>query len=222
MNKPIILINRIKEVYQLEGFFFLIKRIFSYLHENTYHHGKYFLYEHHIIERDEKEFAPKIQDYSFKIFEDTRELYALIQKGFSIKPHMANIIQWIELGAIAFCVFKDKELIHTGWIVMTHQAKARIEPFPYYVDFKNNEACTGGTWTKPTYRGKGLMRYGYFKRFEYLNRKGVSVSRNIVAVNNISSQRAHAKFNPHIYALAEYTKILFWKSWREIFLNSDK
>ena len=216
MNRLEFLINRTKEVYRLEGLFPLLRRVFAYLRENSFCRGTYFLYEHHIIERDETEFMPKIDNFTFRILENVREIDELKLQGINLKPHTANVRQWLEIGAVAFCVFKDNELIHVGWVVLTKKAKEQLEPFPYHVDFLNNEACTGGTWTKPNYRGRGLMGYSYFKRFQFLKEKGICTSRNVVAIKNIASQRAHAKFQPRIYAKAHFLRLLSWKSWREV------
>ncbi|MFC2067624.1 hypothetical protein ACFLTP_01190 [Chloroflexota bacterium] len=215
MGRPDGLFNRIKEVYRLEGLLPLIKRVLMYLRENFFQRETYYLFEHHIIDRDETEFMPKIDDFTFKILETIQEVDELTRQGFNFKPRATDIRIWLSMGAVAFCVFKSTELVHIGWVVLTKKAKERIEPFPYDVNFLNNEACTGGTWTNPHYRGKGLMGYGYFKRFQFLKEKGRFVSRNVVAVRNIASQRAHAKFHPRIYAKVRYFRFLCWKYWGE-------
>lgn len=91
---------------------------------------------------------------------------------------------------------------------MTEEAKSTFDPLPYQVNLSDNQACTGGTITVPKYRGKGLMTYGYFKRFEYLRKHGITTSRNVVNAGNVTSQKVHAKFGPIIYARARYIKIL--------------
>ena len=98
---------------------------------------------------------------------------------------------------------------------MTAEAKKPLDDLPYSVDFSNHEACTGGTVTIPKYRGKGLMAYGYLKRFQFLKERGIVASRNAVAIDNIASQKAHARFNPQIYAEVHYLNILWFKSWKE-------
>ena len=111
--------------------------------------------------------------------------------------------------------FVGQELAHEGWVALTEEAKRQVDSLPYDVDFLNKEACTGGTYTKPKYRGKGFMVYSYYKRLEYLRDIGVVKSRNAVCISNIASQKAHAKLEPTICARARYWKILRWEFWRE-------
>jgi len=215
MSRPDSLFNRIKNVYRLEGLLPLIKRILAYLRENSFRRETLYLYEHHITDRDETEFMPKINNFTFRIVETVQEVDELNRQGIDFKPHAVDVRQWLNRGAVAFCMFAGTELAHIGWVVLTEKAKKGLEPFPYHVDFSKKEACTGGTWTNPKYRGKGLMGYGYFKRFQFLKERGRLVSRNVVSVKNIASQRAHARFHPRIYAKACYIRLLCWKFWRE-------
>ena len=96
--------------------------------------------------------------------------------------------QALDKGTIAFCIFVYRELAHVGWVAMNEEAKKYIDPLPFHVDFSNKEACTGGTRTVSKYEGKGLMTYGYVLRFQFLRQKGIAISRNSVAFNNISSK----------------------------------
>ncbi|HUV52935.1 MAG TPA: hypothetical protein VMW64_07655, partial [Dehalococcoidia bacterium] len=71
------------------------------------------------------------------------------------------------------------------------------------------------TYTVPKYRGKGLMTYGYFKRFQFLNENGFETSRNVVSPDNISSQKSHAKFGPRVVVKARHVKFFCRESWKE-------
>ena len=73
----------------------------------------------------------------------------------------------------------------------------------------------GGTRTVPKYRGKGLMAYGYYERLEYLRERGYVSSRSAVAVTNVASQKAHARFDPIVYGVGRCTKLLWWAGWKE-------
>ncbi|MFC1919421.1 hypothetical protein ACFLWX_01345 [Chloroflexota bacterium] len=98
---------------------------------------------------------------------------------------------------------------------MTEEAKFTFNDQPYSVDYANSEGCTGDTWTNPKYRSKGLMKYGYFKRFDYLRSKGIIRTRNVVATYNIVAQRVHTKFRLKIQGAASYLRILRWVRWKE-------
>ena len=136
-------------------------------------------------------------------------------EGLEFLSQAVNARESLDKGAIAFCIFVGPELAHIGWVAMTEEARRGVDALPYRVDFRNGQACTGGTVTTPKYRGKGLMTYGYWRRFQYIGEKGVRTSRNAVDTSNIASNKVHAKFNPRIYAQARYVRILWWKWWKE-------
>ena len=177
----------------------------------------FYLYEHILGDGNEADFLPKIMNFTFNIVSSNEEADALATStGIDFRKQFVNSWKRLEKGAIAFCIFIDGEAAHTGWVALNKEAKKSVDSLPFKVDFENGEACTGATITLTKYRGKGLMVYGYFKRFEFLWEKGVKISRNSVDVKNIASQRAHAKFNHKIYARARYMKILRWKFWKEV------
>ena len=185
--------------------------------------GKYFLYQHTILERDARDFLPNIQDFEDFILHDKQELEELGSRGFKFGLAKKSTLIALSNEAIVFCVFVDKELAHIGRLALTEHGKQFVDRQPYRVNFERGEACTGATWTSRKFRGKGLMKYGYFRRFEFLRERGITTSRNAVERTNIASQRVHAKFNPRIYTTAEYRKFLFlFKSWKETPLAADQ
>jgi len=215
MNRLILLINRTKEIYCLDGLLPVVKKMLAYLRDNSLYYATYYLYEHHIVEMDEADFLPKIDHFSLRILQNIEAFNELRQQRIDLKPQTANIRQWLDSGAVVFCTFKHTELINVGWIALTQKTKEMLEPFQNHVDFSNNEAYLGGAWTRPSYRGNGLMGYNFLKRFQFLMAQGRFICRYVVNTRNITSERAHAKLNSDIYAKAHYTKLLFWKFWRE-------
>jgi len=121
----------------------------------------------------------------------------------------------LDLGAIAFCVYVDKELAHVGLAAFNEAGKTYIDPLPFHVDFSAGEACTWGTRTVAKFEVKGLMTYRYYLRLEYFRQKGIVASKNSVATDNIASQKVHTKFNPKIYAQARYIRIFGLQFWKE-------
>ena len=185
--------------------------------------GKYFLYQHTIMERNAGDFLPNIQDFEDFILHNEQELKELETKGFKFGPLKKSTLIALGNEAIVFCVFVDKELAHIGRLALTEHGKQYVDRQPYEVNFKKGEACTGATWTSRKFRGKGLMKFGYFQRFEFLRERGITTSRNSVERTNITSQRVHAKFNPKIYAEAEFRKfLLLFRSWKETPLATDQ
>ena len=199
-------LKRVLFTFRKEGFIPSIKLLGHYVYNNS----NYYIYEHTIREMDEAEFLPRVENVTMKIISSNQEADMLVPLGDDFREYMSTAKKALDKGALAFCFFIGRELAHVGLIALSEEAKNTFDPAPYQIDFSNKEVCTGGTFTPVKFRGKGLMKYGYFKRFQYLYKNGIKISRNAVKVDNIISQRVHAKFSPRIYARACHTKILWW------------
>jgi len=208
-------LRRARDIFRTEGLLTLVRRTLVFMVELVFCYTRYYLYEHTIKEREEADFLPKSRDFTFELVTTTQQAEALVCSGHSFGSHHPNQRRGLEKGAVAFCFFIDGELANIGYVGMSYEAKNSFDSLPYKVDFSHKQACTGGTWTNPKYRGKGFMIYGYYKRLEYMREIGFSSSRNAVAINNIASLKAHSKFRPEVSATARYLKILGRKYWRE-------
>ena len=217
IDHPIVLLSRAKDIIQTEGVWLLFVRSFHYFKRFIFLYRNYYLYKHSIQERDEVYFLPDIRDFIFKIVSSNKEADQLaVEMGYDFRKFFNDARNRLDRGAVAFCVFVDNEIAFIGWVAMNKEAKNTFDPAPYYVDFASSEACTGGTYTVQKYRGKGLMAYVSYKRFEYLRDKGITISRNAVTVDNVISQKVNSKFSPEIYAQARYIRILWWTYWKEM------
>ena len=210
------LIRRSKGIYQQEGFISFLGHVYDYIATRSLKYEKYYLYEHTLKERNEVDFIPRIQNCKLIIIHNQNMADELVtDTGFNLRNQTFNATKLLDKGAIAFCVFVDGEFAHIGWVTTDNEAKKALDPLPYKVDFSNHQACTGGTFTIPKYRGKGLMAYGYFERLRFLWYNGYTTCRCAVNFNNIASQRMHNKLNPIVYARAFSFIILRWRLWRE-------
>ena len=175
-----------------------------------------YLYEHEIATRDRERFLPRLDSWQLRIMHSNAEADAVAAEGFEdIRDSFVFAHRSLEAGAVAFCVYCGSELAHVGWVALDAAGKRRIDRLPYHVAFDAHQACTGGTYTIPKYRGAGLMPYGYYERFEYLRARGFTSSRNAVSVSNLASQKAHSRFNPVIRGIGRWRHVLWWNSWRE-------
>jgi len=215
MGSPGFLLGRAREIFQTEGLLPLLGRGFIFLLGYLFRYENYYLYEHTLKERDEADFLPRAGDFTLEIVTTRRQADELVAAGLDFGSHHPNERRGLEKGAVAFCFFIEGRLAHIGRLAMNQEAKNTFDSLPYRVNFADKQGCTGGTWTHPRYRGRGLMVYGYFKRFQFLREKGFKSSRNAVEVGNIASQKAHARFRPEVYARARYLKILWWRNWQE-------
>jgi len=206
---------RAKRIFLNEGFMILAGRAIAYIAKRIFYKGTYYLYQHSAVERDEKKFLPRIDNYEVHIVHSNEEADELERNGLEFRSYQANAHRRLDRGGIAFCVFQDKKLMHIGWLAMSPEAKKMIDPLPYEVDFAKKQGSTGGTFTVPDYRGKGLMLYGYWLRLTYFWQQGWTSSRNAVDIDNIASNKVHAKFRPKIYAKASIVNVLGYRIWKE-------
>lgn len=211
------MLQRARDILQTEGFKPLLTRGFAFVEVWFLEYGDYYLYEYTFDkERNEADFLPEIRDFIFKTVSSNEEADILaVAIGCDFRRRFIRARSMLDKGAIAFCLFVKGQIAHIGWVALSDEAHKAVDNLPYRVDFSNHEACTGGTQTIPEYRNKGLMAYGYFKRFQFLRGKGIVVSRNAVAKSNIASQKAHARFSPRVYAEAKHLRLLWWHFWKE-------
>ena len=176
--------------------------------------GRFYIYEHEMQPWREEDFRPRVAQLEVRRVQSNAEADALPPHR-DPRPFFLTGRRRLDLGATAFCLYVDGEFAHAGWVALTPEAKALVDCVPFQVDFANGEACTGGTWTRPKFRGLGLMGYSYYLRLEYLRQLGYRLSRNAVEVDNVASQKAHARFAPRVCAVGRYVRIGRWEYWRE-------
>ena len=208
--------RRSKDILRSEGLTTLVRQAWDFIGQRFFFVKFYYLYEHELKDRKEVDFLPQIQNLSLHIIRTNEEANQLAEiTGFDFRSRFINGLKRLDKGAIAFCVLADGEFAHIGWVALNEEAKRALDDRPYKLDFSNKQACTGGTYTVPKYRGKGLMTYGYFKRFQFLKENGFETSRNVVSTDNISSQKSHARFGPRVAAKARHVKFFCRESWKE-------
>jgi hypothetical protein len=213
-------LNRIKYVFKHNGLSGLAGHIFSFLAQRVFIHERYYLLEHRIGDKLEGDYLPRIKDYSCQIITNIEEADKLVSRGFDFYSIAFNTRRRLEKGAIACCILIGRDIAHAGWMAFNEEAKNTWNDFPYRVNFRGAEACSGGAVTLPKYEGKGLMTYGLCKRLEFLREKGITRSHTITAVSNAASLKVQAKLSYKIYARVNYFKILRWTYWKETPVSS--
>jgi ribosomal protein S18 acetylase RimI-like enzyme len=210
-----IIFDRAKDFYKQQGLITLLRNIFAFL--IAYENFTCYLYESTLKRRNEDDFKPRIKEFTIKIVSTKQQLDVLINDGFNLSLHSAEIKRRLEKGAIGCLEFVEKDLASVEWVAMNAQAKAAIDDYPCRIYFSNKEAYAGGVWTDSKFRGKGLHMYVYYKIYDYLRENGIVTVRSIVEVNNTAAIKVHEKFAPEekIYARAHYLRITGLKFWRE-------
>ncbi len=223
--------NGAKNIYQKEGLVTLIIRVIRFLLLRSrvfYRYGVYlqcascYLYERTLEEINKADFMPGVQDVTYKIVTSSEQANELVADGLDFPEGITKVRHWLDKGAIAFCVFVGGDFAHINWAATTEEARNSFDYLPFKVDFSNKQARSGGAWTNPKYRGRGLFDYSSYIKAKFLRETGVSKLRSAVAMSNIASNRAAVKRGSKIYAKGRYLRILWWKSWKETPLESNQ
>lgn len=193
----------------MRAFLFLLR----FLKSSFFSYRNYYIYEKTLNDVDEAVVTSRLQDATLKIIHSSEELDKLTKEGYDFK--LPNFKERFKRGALPFCIFVEQELAHVTWVAFDEIAKREIDQLPFKVDFSKGEVCSGGSWTDPRYRGKGLLSYVYSYIFPYLAEQGIRKDKFSIQEGNIASQKAHTKLNPTITGKIRYLRLLRWEFWKE-------
>jgi len=178
----------------------------------------YYLSEHtleDIRKLNEADFMPNIDNFTLKIISTNQVADELEAEGFCFRAQAAKNRKALDSGAIALCIFMERELASIGWIALTQEAKNSLDEPPFSIDFTKGEVSGGNIWTNPKYRRMRLSEYNRFKRHQFMLEMGKVLLRKAIPIGNTATRRGVAKFDPRIYAKGRYLKFLWWKYWKE-------
>lgn len=178
-------------------------------------HREFYLFERYHDSWSDESFKPRLDQFE-ELFVADHELadrLAQSHEDFRSRSHGAR--NALEAGAIAFCVYVGRDVAHVAWLATTQRARKTLDGLGFEVPFHSGVAWTGAAWTAPSYRGRGLLNYGSYRRFEYLLRQGFTASRGAVEKHNYASQRTNMHFAPRVYAVGIYWRVLGRRLWSE-------
>jgi hypothetical protein len=190
----------------------LLKRGFTWF---IFDHGIYDLYEHRVADIDASLFSPVLPGYKYKIARNNTDADELAREYEDFRNVIFDARRMLDKNAVAFCIYSGKELAHVTWLAFDPKAQKAIYAMPYKVDFSNAEACVGGTYTDPKFRGKGLMVYGNHLKFKYLKGIGIKVLKHAIKTDNPASITGYARFSPMVKAKCRYFKLFGFRYWKE-------
>jgi len=116
---------------------------------------------------------------------------------------------------IKFHIYRGNALAHTTSIAFTNKAKQKIDVIPYKVNFNESEVCSGGSYTVPWYRNRGLYYLVYSHILHYLYANGYKADKASVNKNNKISIHVHEKLGFKRIGEGFYLNILGLRMWRE-------
>ena len=207
-------VDRARYIIKTDGVIGLIKRSYLYFLPSVFSHHHVYLYEHGLEDWAEENFLSRLPNVVCKIVQSNEEADQIAKTYVDFREQFFKARDNLNKGAVAVCLYVGSNLAHISFLALSPQAKTACDAIPYTVNFSDRQACTGSTFTDPTYRGQNLMTYGCYKKFQYLRQRGITSVRHAIDINNAASQKVYRKFNFTVYARARYLKILMFKYWR--------
>ncbi len=132
-----------KRIFQTEGLPPLLTRGFAFLTGYFFQYGTYYLYEIDISkvlkQNNKPDFLPDIPNLTLKVVSTNEQADELDREGFEFRSQFINARKRLDRGAIAFCIFIERELANIGWITLTKQAKDSLIELPFKVDFQTRK-----------------------------------------------------------------------------------
>lgn len=216
MTRVSLLFIRAKYVIENEGFIALIKKALSFIGYQLFFYRRYYLYETMLNETDKSTPVPEAEDFSLRVITTNQQVGELTDEGFEFKHWYPIYTVRLDKGAVAFCGFIGKELVHVSWCVLTTEAMKSLGEPPFKVNFLNKETASGDYWTNSKYRRLGIAHYASRLRQQYSRDNDRVIERGAIAKQNLRAQ--HVFRNPHnrsIHTERWYLKILGWQLWKE-------
>lgn len=203
----------IRGVLKYEGIRGLISRGFIFLFHRFFFYEDYyviFMKPHNILEDNEADFLPRIDDYCSIIIKSNKEADELVNDGFILGAYELNLRSSLDKEAIAFCLFVRKEFAHVSCMADNPKGKQAIDPRPFTVNYQNGEVVVSKAFTVPKYRRLLLQEYnGYIMR-KYCREKGISLILSSVNARSIPALAKTPKA-PDRYTISKCRLIkLFW------------
>jgi GNAT superfamily N-acetyltransferase len=179
---------------------------------------EYYLHEIPLLAfGDQSVSLPDVDGFEVHVVESVGDANRLAALGYEdFRGLFPQADRRLAAGAVAFCAYVDRLVAHIGWVALTREAKRTFDDLPYRVDFDRGEGCSGGSWTCPLYRNRGLYSWVMGARLRYLRDRGCRICRNATLVKNTPSRRGQRHYQPEVVATARYVRIAGWVSWKEL------
>jgi len=199
----------------------LLRKTFSTITEKILWFQTYYVVESNIQELfpDPASNQPGINNLSHRLIHSNQEADKIAACYEDFRSYFMNSKQRLNDGAIAQCLYIDKEVGHITWIALSESAKKSFNDLPYKVDFNNKEMCIGGDLTIPKHRKKGLAKYATHIRNQYLKDKGIIKKITVIKTGNMIPLRVAVSIGNRVIAKAYYVRLLGFKIWKEVPVN---
>ncbi len=219
LEEQISYITRWWDILKKEGLLTSINRAFSFIKWLIYRNETLYLYRSTVAGNEAKlDSIDEPEGYTFKIITGIDQVKKLIDDGFQLDSFLLANDKRLRHGAIALCIFKEKQLVYMSWLAMTEKATNAVTDIPISIDFAAKEAYVARTFRNPKHwrTSGGFTLFMHFSILRYLRQRDYKtflfvVDKNNLIMINTMFKRMHIK--PH--RLVRYKKLLWWEQWRE-------
>ncbi len=207
------LFRRGRDILQEEGIVPFIQAALMFLKGFfSFSYNTYYIYENDL---NGPRFMPKVQNVSLEILSTAQGFDELVNNGFTFSSWDIDALKKrTRRGAIALCIFVNRNLAHRTYVALSEEARNDVDPFPLAIDWRN-EAWLGFSRTDPDYHRRGLFLYAKSEIYAFLREQGISKGKFTVEKNNIASNSAHLKMDSKIIGDGYCLKFLWWILWKE-------
>jgi hypothetical protein len=220
-----LLSNRPKEIYKQSGLTGLLKSGIRFLVSPVYKSESFWLTVINLTEgNDANKYYPRISldKLMFKAISSNEEADKLEAEGYSFRNtptyfnhNLTLYRQWLNYGAVACCIFIEKEFVAIDWAIISKYTQEKIGAPPVIVDYDNHEAFSRGAWVNPKYRGLKLWVFTAWHRNLFLAERYFTVKRGVVDYTNNPGKGISEASGHKVCGTGRRTRFLWRTTWKE-------
>ncbi|MFC2008816.1 GNAT family N-acetyltransferase [Chloroflexota bacterium] len=206
------LVSRARKLWAFDGLSGLLHGVVRFVRtplRRICHRADYYVHEFDLALLSDEYAYPLAEGLEVHVIESDGDANRLANSGYEdfrlVAPYSGTRLR---SGAVGFCAYIDRRVAHTAWVGLTDVAKQSFDSLPYAVDFDHGEGCSGGSWTFPAYRGKGIYRHVMWHRLRYLRDHGCTLCRDATEVNNAPGIVGQAVFPSRIKSTLHLVRVL--------------
>jgi len=225
-DNPLVIVRRAGVLARQEGtagVFSGARRFLGRLLSSLYSASMVRVYRSSIAEAAALPVTAPLENLQVRIIESQQDALRLAEEGFeNILEAVPGAGRKLRDGAVAACAFLGSELASIDWMALSDRAKLAVDPFPYPGYSTADDACTGGAFTMPHLRGRGIAAYRFSAQVSYLHSRGRRICYNAITVDNLPSQRTVERCGATFDAVFRRRIVLGRRSYEQVWTREGE
>jgi len=211
-DNPGVVLQRGLRLLQAEGPAGLLSgagRFVTELRHSIYQDSRLRFYRLSISETALASVTTPVDDVHLHIIESRDDIIDLALQGCENLLHVAPGVQRrLDRGAVAACAFVGSALASIDWMALSNEVKPVVDRTPYPAALAEGEACTGGAYTLPRFRGRGIGSYRFSAEVRFLRDRGFHTCYSMIAADNTPSQRCVERYGATFEMVVHHQRLL--------------